>query len=438
MLALALAGCSNEDRTKAIVAETDAFCAAHPVPPFPASVSARSVYIGDGAMMKWQHEIPNRLLQQGFVEVESAASMAPSVQGSGDYLRFRIAPVSDPGCSGQRALAAAMAPDQWQTMRRLMFDWGLRPDQCLAIERTAVRRSDYWLEVRDQSAELPKPGLGDRLQRERRHFVATEAASGRVLHEYFSEHGFLNVAYGVGFGCARQAEWQTFSTQLVRGAGGAIGKAPGVIEAPPEIAVLRSEPLLASVKDLGLTPIHHTALWDRGKRSIGPAVAGIDVLEGDSPKFHGAAPNGARYLQLPVDGEFRRLRLTWLEGDPHRQHDHPVRVFDLGNRIGLLSVTRRNRPGTRGAIDLSWAEVARDTGLLQLRADSVVPVDPASSLDSLNLIENVQRTADGLQFSVTEIGLGRDHGVNANEILLRESRYRWNLVESLNRSIVDP
>ncbi len=428
-LSALLAGCVGEDRTQALVAQTDAFCAANPVRPFPASVSARSVYIGTGALTKWQHRIPQRLLQEGFVEVEAAASMLPSVKGSGDYLRFRVAPASDPGCAGQRALAESMEPDKWQTVRRLMFDWGLRPDQCLAIERTAERRSEYWVEVWDSSADLPAPGFGVPVHRERRRFVATAAATGRVLHEHFSEHGFLKLSFSVPFGCMRLDESTAFFNKLVRGTGGAIGSPPTVIEPPPDVAVLRSDPLLESVSDLGLAPIEHAVLWDRAKRSLGPAIEGVDLLEGDSPTFYEAGPNGARYLQFAVDGEFRRVRLTWLEGSPHGQHDRPVRMFDLDGRIGILSVTRRIQVGSRGAIDLSWAELARDSGLLQLRADAVVPIDPDSSLDSLNLIENMQHGPEGLRFSVTEVGLGQKHGVLADHVLLRESRYRWGLDE---------
>lgn len=428
-MALLLASCASEDRTKALVTQTDAFCAANPIPAFPASVSARSVYIGTGALTKWQHRIPQRLLQEGFVEVEAAASMAPSVKGSGDYLRFRIAPASDPGCAGQRALAASMEPEKWQTMRRLMFDWGLRPDQCLAIERTAERRSEYWVEVWDSSADLPKPGFGVPVQRERRRFVATEAATGRVLHEHFSEHGFLGPSFSVPFGCLRLDESTIFFEQLVHGTGGAIGSPPTVIEPPSDAVVLRSDPLLESVTDLGLAPIEHAVLWDRAKRSLGSAIEGVDLLEGDSPKFYEAGPNAARYLQLAIDGEFRRVRLTWLEGSPHGRHDRPVRVFDLGSRIGILSITRRVLLGTRGAMDFSWAELERDSGLLQVRADTVVPIDPDSSLDSLNLIENVQRTPAGLRFSLTEVGLGQKHGVLVDHVLLRESWYHWALDE---------
>jgi hypothetical protein len=106
--------------------------------------------------------------------------------------------------------------------------------------------------------------------------------------------------------------------------------------------------------------------------------------------------------------------------------DRPPRLFDLGGRIGIFSVARRLPPGTRGAIDLSWAELARDTGLPQLRAEGVVHVDP--DFASLVWVENVQRSDDSLLFSVTEIGTGSDYGMDVNRVMLRESRYRWALV----------
>lgn len=423
-----LAACSSEDRTKALVAETEAFCAANPVPAFPASVSARSVYVGPGAMLQsWAYWIPRQLLKGGFAEVESAASIAPFVKGSGDYLRFRIAPTSDPGCAGQQALAASHDPSTWQMMRSKMIEQGLRPDQCLAIERTSQRRSEYLLEVWNVSAALSEPGFGVPVQRERRRYVATEVATGRVLHEHFTENGFVTAGMSLPFGCTRHDAWNTFSEQLVRGAGAAAAVTTTVIEALPEIAVLRSNPQIESVTDFGRTPIENKMLSVREEGLVSPVIEGITLLEGGEVNPSSVNPEAPRYLQLAVDGNYRRVRLAWLEGNPHGMRDRPPRLFDLGSRIGIFSTASRLPPGTRGAIDLSWAELARDTGLPQLRAEGVVHVDP--DFASLVWVENVQRSGDSLLFSVTEVGTGSDYGMDVNRVLLRESRYRWALVE---------
>ncbi len=427
-----LTGCSNETAIKAIVAQTDAFCATHPVPPLPAPVTAGSVYVAAGALTQsWHYWIPQRLLQKGFTEVESAASIAPYVQGNGNYLRFRIADAADPGCAGQRALAAALPPHEWQTMQRRLADQGLRPDQCLAIERVPARRSPYWIEVWDANASLAEVGLGVPVERHRRRYVLTDASSGRVMHEHHSEHGFVYSSMSVPFGCLRLAEWKAFTDDVVIGAGAdsAIAKGPEMIEAPPVLVVQRSDPAIESVVDLGRTTIDGKALSDRRKQSTGSAVPGFQILEGDSSKLHETSPGWPRYLQLVVDGTYRRVRLAWLEGNPHGVHDRPVRMFDLGDRIGVLSVTRRLAPEIRGAIDLSWAELSRDTGLPLLRADAAVAIDPDSNVASLTLVEHVQRSADELRFSVTEVGVNRQPGTNSDFILLRKTKYRWHLVD---------
>jgi hypothetical protein len=425
-----LTGCSNEVAIQAVVAETEAFCAAHPVPPLPARVTADRVYVGAGALTQsWLYWIPQRLLQKGFNEVESKASIAPYVQGSGDYLRFRIADANDPGCAGQRALAAAIPPHDWQAMQRRMADQGLRPDQCLAIERATERRSRYLIEVWDANASLSDTGLGVPVERHRRHYLLTDATTGRVMHEHYSEHGFVNHSIPVPFGCLRLAEWKAFTDDVVIGTGAeaAIAKGPEIIEAPPAIDLLRSAPVIESVVDLAHATIDGLELSKRRERSSRFVVQGFDILEGDSSNPHETNPGWPRYLQLVVDGGYRRVRLAWLEGKPHGMHDRPLRMFDLGDRIGVLSVTRRLAPGTRGAIDLSWAELSRDTGLPVLRADAVVAIDPDSNVAFQTLVEQVQRGSDGLSFSVTEVGTTR--GARSDFILLRETKYRWSLVE---------
>jgi hypothetical protein len=421
-----LTGCSNETAIRAVVAETEAFCAAHPVPPLPPQVTARSVYVGAGALTQsWHYWIPQRLLQKGFSEVESAASIAPYVQGSGDYLRFRIADADDPGCAGQRALASALPREEWQAMQRRMADQGLRPDQCLAIERSPRRNSPYWLDVWDASAELSQVRLGLPVERKRLHFVLTEAASGRVMHEHYAEHGFVTVSMSAPFGCLRLDEWRAFTDDAVIGAeaGTATAKAPETIDTPPAVAVLHSPPVVESVIDLAGVAIDGLELSNRRKRSAASALAGFDVFEGDSTDPAVTSAGWPRYLQLIVAGHYRRVRLAWLEGSPHGLHDRPVRLFDLGDRIGMLSVTRRLAPETRGAIDLAWAELSRDSGLPVLRADAAVAIDPDSNVAFQSLIENVQRSADGLRFTVTEVG----SDPRGRFILLRETRYRWPL-----------
>lgn len=427
--ALLVTGCSNETAIKAIVAETDAFCAAHPVPPLPAPVTAGSVYVGHGALTQsWQNWIPQRLLQKGFTEVESAASIAPHVKGKGDYLRFRVADAADPACAGQRALAAAMPPQKWQTMQRHMTNRGLRPDQCLAIERVTARRSAYWIEVWDANASLRDAGLGVPVERYRRRYVLTDAASGHIMHEHHSEHGFVYRSMSVPFGCLRLAEWKAFTDDVVIGSAVDVAAASGpeMIESPPALVVLRSDPVIESVIDLARTIIDGMELSNRRKHSTGFQVPGFEVFEGDSYNLAETSPGWPRYLQLVVGDAYRRVRLTWLEGEPHGRHDRPVRMFDLGERIGILSVTRRLAPETRGKIDLAWAELSRDTGLPLLRAVAAVAIDPDSDVASQTLIEHVQRSADGLRFSVTEVAYSREA---SNFILLRETKYHWPLGE---------
>lgn len=425
-IAVLLTGCSNETAIKAVVAETEAFCDAHPVPALPPQVTASSVYIGAGALTQsWQRWIPQRLLQGGFSEVESAASIAPYVPGSGDYLRFRIAAADDTGCAGQRALASALPREEWLAMQRRMADQGLRPDQCLAIERRPLRGSPYRLDVWDTSADLPQVRLGLPVQRKRLHFVLTDAASGRVMHEHYSEHGFVTMSMSAPFGCLRLDEWRAFTDDVVIGAKAstATAKGPEIIDAPPTVAVLQSAPVVESVIDLAGAVIDGLELSKRRKRSSTHTIEGFEVFEGDSTNPAVTSAGWPRYLQLIVDGQYRRVRLAWLEGTPHGLHDRPVRLFDLGERIGILSVTRRLAPETRGAIDLAWAEVSRDGGLPVLRADAAMAIDPDPNVAFQSLIENVQRSSDGLRFSVTEVGSDQ----RGRFILLRETRYRWSL-----------
>lgn len=428
--ALLLAGCADEEDFRAVIDETEAFCAAHPVPAFPASVTASSVYVGAGALTRsWSYWIPERLLQKGFAEVESAASIAPYIAGSGEYLRFRIAEASDAGCAGQRALAAALAPQDWERTHRHMVELGLRADQCLAIERTAQRRSPYWLEAWDVSASLSDLHAGLPIERKRVRFVLTQARDRRVLHEHFAEYGFVNVSMSVPFGCRRHPEWNRFSDGIVLGAGGATVAAaagPEMIEQPPAYPVGKTEPQVESSRDLGGVPIDGMELSQRRARSRASHVEGFEILEGESTDPHETNPGWPRYLQMTLGGTYRRVRLAWLEGDPHGLHDRPVRLFDLGDRIGLLAVTRRISPATRGAFDLSWAELARDTGLPLRRVEGVVPVDADAEVAFQSLIEAVQPSGDGLRFTLTEVGVQRDRGLDSHFVLLRETRYRWN------------
>jgi hypothetical protein len=431
-----LAGCIDEDDIRAVIDETEAFCAAHPVPAFPASVSAERIYVGAGALTRsWSYWIPERLLQKGFIEVESAASIAPYVAGSGEYLRFRIAAADDPGCAGQRALAAHLGPQDWQRTHRHMVDLGLRADQCLAIERVPRRRSPYWIEAWDASASMPDTHSGLPVERKRVRFVATDARSGKVIHEHFAEYGFVNVSMSAPFGCMRQPEWNRFSDELVHGAGGAaagtaaaspaVAAVPTTIEQPPQVEVGSGELQVESIRDLGGKPIDGRELSQRRERSAATHVAGFEILEGEETDPHVTHPGWPRYLQLSVDGAYRRVRLAWLEGEPHGMHDRPVRLFDLGGRIGVFAVTRRIGPETRGAFDLSWAELDRDTGLPMRRVDGVMPIDPDSDTSFQSLIEAVQPGADGLRFVLTEVGVQRDSGQDSHFVLRRETRYHW-------------
>ena len=418
-------GCNRNAEIRDIIDATTAYCDANPVPAFPAPVSADSVYVGAGALTQsWQNWIPKALLHKGFTTVESAASIAPEVAGAGDYLRFRIAPISDPGCAGQRAIAGGMEPAAWQKVHRNLTDIGLRADQCLAVERVARRQSRYWLEVWDASAELDDPGFGIPVNRQRYRFKAIEAANGRVMHEHVSEYGFVEISMSAPFGCLRRQEWERFTDGIVLGAAtkpSAVPQGPQIIENPPSVRVQAAVPIVELTRDLGRTTIDGYSLEQRRARTREATVVGIEILEGTSTKHYETSPGWPRYLQLAVDGQYRRVRLAWLEGTPHGYHDRPVRVFDLGDRIGLFAVTSRVSPGTRGATQLSWAELSRTTGLPILRAEASVPIDAALEVSSI--IENVQRLPEGLRFSVTEIGspLGQE------AVLLREAKYLWPL-----------
>jgi hypothetical protein len=439
-----LAGCSREEDIRAVIDETEAFCAANPVPDFPASVTASSVYVGAGALTRsWHHWIPARLLQHGFTEVESAASIAPYIEGRGQYLRFRIADAGDAGCAGQRAFAAHLGPAEWQTTQRRLVDQGLRPGQCLAIERTPRRTSPYWIEAWDAAASLSDLHEGLPLERKRIRFVLTEARSRRVLHEHFAEYGIVNASFAVPFGCMRRQEWDRFSDQLVLGSGGsgaanrsdasgdstpAVPTGPTMIEQPPAVAVETAELEMESSRDLGGVKIDGLELSKRRERSSRTRIDGFEILEGEGREqgdYNVTNPGWPRYLQLVADGEYRRVRLAWLEGEPHGMHDRPVRMYDLGDRIGVFAVTRRMSPETRGAVDLSWAEMARDTGLPVRRIDGVMPIDPDSDVVFHSLIEDVQASEDGLRFTLTEVGVRRGSGDGSGWVLLRESKYRW-------------
>jgi hypothetical protein len=68
---------------------------------------------------------------------------------------------------------------------------GLRPDQCLAIWfSTSAAVSTCCT----RGASLPEPGFGVPLQRTWIRDVATEAATGRVMHEHFSDGGCCGAA----------------------------------------------------------------------------------------------------------------------------------------------------------------------------------------------------------------------------------------------------
>lgn len=438
-----LAGCSREEDIRAAIDETEAFCAANPVPAFPSSVTASSVYVGAGALTRsWHHWIPARLLQHGFAQVESAASIAPYIGGRGQYLRFRIADADDPGCAGQRALAAQLGPAEWQDMQRRLVDQGLRPDQCLAIERTPRRTSPYWIEAWDAAASLSDRHEGLPLERKRIRFVLTEARGRRVLHEHYAEYGIVNASFAVPFGCMRRQEWDRFSDELVLGSGvrgadravaaddvaGAVATGPTLIEQPPAVEVETGTLEAESSRDLGGEKIDGLELSQRRERARRTRVDGFEILEGegrDRGDDNVTHPGWPRYLQLIVDGQYRRIRLAWLEGEPHGMHDRPVRMYDLGDRIGVFAVTRRMSPETRGALDLSWAEMARGTGLPLRRVDAVMPIDPDSDVVFNSLIENVEANDDGLRFTLTEVGVRPQAGEGSGWVLLREHTYRW-------------
>ncbi len=423
---IVLTGCDPREEIEATVAETDAFCAANPVPPLPAPLQADRVFIGAGGLTRsWMYWIPERLLRGGFVEIESPASIAPYIDGTGEFLRFRIATATDPGCAGQAALARSLPPQDWQRIQRHWVDLGLRQDQCLAIERSAIRRSPYWLEVWDASAQLRDPGPGVPIERKRIHFVAREAASGRVLHEHYAEHGFINLGMPTPFGCMRRAEWDAFTDTLIRGTvtrAVAEPAGPETIETPALPPTLRSEPVAERVRDLGRTPIDGVLLSQR-REVAGADVEGFEVLIGRDTNPYAINPAWPRYLQLSLDGRYRRVRLPWLEGVPHGMHDRPLRLFDLGERIGLLSITQFRSPERRGIVDLSWTEFSRADGLPLLRADASVSVDPEAESDSL--VEDVERTADGLRFRLTEIDVERGAGMTGGFVQTRETSWFW-------------
>lgn len=438
LLVLAVAtlvgGCASEDDLRAVIAETEAFCAANPVPEFPPSVKASSIYVGAGALTRsWMYWIPERLLKHGFTEVESAASIAPYIAGSGEYLRFRIADAADPGCAGQQALALHLGAEVWQRISRHWADLGLRPDQCLAIDRTSQRRSAYRIEAWNASDHLSDLHVGLPVERKRIRFVATDAANGRVLHEHFAEYGNMNASFAVPFGCMRRPEWDRFSDELVQGAGNpaaAEATGPIMVEQVPVIDVLTGELQRESSRDLGGVPIDGLELSRRRERSSAGGVEGFEVLEGDGHNPHETHPDAPRYLQMVANGSYRRIRLAWLQGQPHGTHDRPIRMFDLGDRVGLLAITRSVSPESRGAFALSWAELARDSGLPVRRVEGVMPIDPAPDVTSQSLIEDVQPDGDGLRFTLTEIGVRefgvrRTAGADSHFVLLKETKYRW-------------
>lgn len=423
-----LPACSNRAAIDAAVAETEAFCAANPVSPLPAPLQADSLYIAPGGLTRsWHYWIPERLLRHGFSEIESAASIAPYVAGSGEFLRFRVAAANDPGCAGQAALLADLDPQSAATLTRHWADVGLGPDQCIAFERIAARRSPYWLEVWDASAKLRDPGLGVPVERIRRHFVAREAASGRVLHEHYSENGFINLGMPTPFGCLRKAEWDAFTDTLVQGSATsapAPSAGPELIEDPPLPPTLRSAAVAETVLDLGSETIDGMLLHQR-RNPNGGSIEGIEILIGRDANPNAINPAWPRHLQLVVDGRYRRVRLAWLEGMPHGVHDRPLRLFDLGERIGLLSITQHPTPERRDLVDLSWSEFSRSSGLPLLRADTTLDLGSDATRSVPSLVEDIERSADGIRFRLTEIGTQRTEGRGSDWVLRRQTDWFW-------------
>lgn len=426
MLAVTLAGCGSREEIEAVIAQTDAFCAAHPAGAWPAPVESEALYVAAGVpMQSWHVWIPARLLQGGFAEIESDASIAPTIAGSGRFLGFRVAPASDPGCAGQAAFAAAVGPGAWESTRRHWIDMGLRPDQCIAIERKASRRSAFWLEGWNASAQMPPLDRHLPIQRERTRLVLREAATGRPRHELVTEHGFVTAGMSVPFGCLRRAERERFTDTLVVGRRAAAPRGPEIVDAPAVPPTLRTAPVAERVRDLQRVRIDGMQL-SRRQRPGTESIPGFDLLLGDGHDREAVHPDWPRYLQLVHAGGFRRVRLPWLEGEPHGGHERPLRLMDLGTRVGVLAVTRRVQPGHGNGVDLSWAEFDRVDGLPRLRADAVVTVAIDPGRDGPVLVEDVQRTGSGLRFRVTEVAVDRsDEG--GDFLLSRETVWFWPL-----------
>lgn len=434
VLAAAIAGCTADERIEAVIARTDAFCAAHPAHAWPAPVDADALYVGAGAPMEtWHTWIPERLLEGGFAEVESDASIAPALAGTGRYLGFRVAPATDPACAGQAAMMAALDPRERERTRRVWIEQGLRPDQCIAIERKPTRRAAYWIEAWDASAQMPPVDRDLPIRRVRTHRVLREAATGAVRHGLHTEHGFVTAGMPIPFGCLRHAEIRRFTDTLVVGThrapeGSTHAAGPEILDAPTLPPTLRTTPVAERVRELGRVRIGGMPLSAR-RTPRSHAIPGIDVLLGDADDANstGVNPSWPRYLQLVHDGRYRRVRLSWLEGSPHGAHETPLRLFDLGDRIGLLSVTERMPPGDTYFVDLSWAEFDRADGLPRLRADAAIRVGLEPRDRGPILLEDVQRTSAGLRFRLTEVGIDSAPGDASGFVLVRETAWRWPL-----------
>ena len=77
------------------------------------------------------------------------------------------------------------------------------------------------------------------------------------------------------------------------------------------------------------------------RRALTPhePVDGFEILEGegrDQGDDNVTHPDWPRYLQLVVDGEYRRIRLAWLEGEPPDPHQRVVIVSSGDLRVGLV------------------------------------------------------------------------------------------------------
>ncbi|UXI66431.1 hypothetical protein [Tahibacter amnicola] len=430
-----LQGCNSEQRAKAAIAETDAWCQANPVPASLGPITARSVYADPHALTTTAaHWAVGLMLRDGVDFVESNASIAPQAPGTGQYVRFRIGKAGEATCL--RYANRAPAPPGPMRNPASWIDLGLRADECLAAERVASLTSEYRVTVDPVTEGLPDLS-GLPMTQHRLRIRVKNAATGEVAYELARGYGYIHDAFDIPFGCLRLDEMRRMEQGLFRG-DPSKARSPGgsvAIVEPAEVPVLERDPVAESSTGIAHQPTTRAAVEERQKRSQAATVDGFDVfLDGASELDAGnqgvVHPAWKRYLEWTSEGTYVRTRMAWLEGQPYGVHERPIRLYDLGDRIGVLAVIWQYAPDVRDRALLSWAEFSRSNGHLVRRVQGSFPVESRFQVAGDSLVEAITPIDGGLRFTVAEVTSIGPKGETGGTWILRETPYRWDFQAS--------